>query len=198
MSFPLLSIDYFTSSFQRPSCKFAHPLWRSRPAAGAAAPGLARGAQRIFTESPVTNGSTATIIKAMNPLGTITGACCDSMLKHLSWKCADHASLTDCPDALVGRFGKNEDYGLFIHDGGSSYVAIAYCPWCGTRLRTERGTDTLTEVHEFAGGDLVLWSVDGTVHIKTTNKYNDPVELSDQESLELSALLARIVKDGWF
>ena len=132
----------------------------------------------------------------MNPLAMTTGACCESMLKQVIWKCADHSSLADCPDALVGRFGKTEDYGLFIHDGGSSYVAIAYCPWCGARLRTEKGTGTPTAVHELSGGDVILWSVQGTVHIKTTNKYSDPVELSDEESLELAALLVRIVKEG--
>ena len=132
----------------------------------------------------------------MNPSKAIAVACCQSMLKQLNWKCANHPSLADCPDALVGRFGKQGGYGLFIHDGGSAYVAIAYCPWCGMRLRTEKGADTQTAVHELAGGDVVLWSVDGTVHIKATNKYNDPVELSEQDSLELSALLARIVNDG--
>ncbi|MFB9422507.1 DUF6980 family protein [Nonomuraea rubra] len=25
-------------------------------------------------------------------------------------------------------------YGLPIHDGGSSSIAIRYCPWCGARL----------------------------------------------------------------
>ena len=118
------------------------------------------------------------------------------MLKQLNWKCGDHPSLEGCPDALVGRFGKKGDYGLFIHDGGSSHVDIAYCPWCGTRLREERGAETQPPVHEFAGGDVVLWSVDGTVHIKTINKHNDPVELSEQDSVELSELLARLVKDG--
>ena len=34
------------------------------------------------------------------------------------------------------------------------------------------------------------------VHIKTINKHNDPVELSEQASLELSELLARLVEDG--
>jgi hypothetical protein len=46
--------------------------------------------------------------------------------------CAMHADRSDCPDALIGRAG--EGYGLMIHDGGSSMIPIAYCPWCGTRL----------------------------------------------------------------
>ncbi|WP_423212808.1 DUF6980 family protein [Mycobacterium talmoniae] len=32
------------------------------------------------------------------------------------------------------------EYGLLIHDGGASSLAIAYCPWCGTKLpASERG-----------------------------------------------------------
>jgi len=96
------------------------------------------------------------------------------MLNQLNWKCADHPSLRDCPDALLGRFGNERKYGLFVHDGGSSFVEIAHCPWCGTRLRPEQDPPTPSPVHNIADGDVVLWAVDGTVHIKTTNKFNDP------------------------
>ena len=132
----------------------------------------------------------------MNQTAAISSACCASMLKQLNWKCGDHPSLEDCPDALVGRFGKTEDYGLFIHDGGGSHVEISYCPWCGTRLREEEGAETQRQVHEISGGDVVLWSVDGAVHIKTTNRCNDPVELNEHEAIELSDLLRRLVRDG--
>ena len=118
------------------------------------------------------------------------------MSKQLNWKCDDHPSSEGCPDALVGRFGKKGDYGLFIHDGGSSYVEIAYCPWCGTRLREEKGAETQPHVYEIAGGDVVLWSVDGAVHIKTTGGHNDPVELNEHQATELSDLLKRLAKDG--
>ncbi|WP_199865537.1 MULTISPECIES: hypothetical protein [Frankia] len=40
----------------------------------------------------------------------------------------------DCPDVLVGFTPKYQEYGIWIHDGGSSGVGIAYCPWCGARL----------------------------------------------------------------
>jgi hypothetical protein len=132
----------------------------------------------------------------MNQSETLSVACCASMLKQLNWKCGDHASPADCPDALVGRFGEKEDFGLFIHDGGCSYVEIAHCPWCGTSLRQDDVVTTQSPVHEIADGDVVLWSVEDTVHINTINKHNDPVERSEQDSLELSQLLARLVKDG--
>jgi len=132
----------------------------------------------------------------MNKSGTIPGACCASMLKQLNSKCGDHPSLEDCPDALVGRFGKKGNFGLFIHDGGSSHVEISYCPWCGARLSEEKVAETQPPIHEIAGGDVVLWSVDGTVHIKTTDKHSDPVELNEHEAKELSDLLARLVREG--
>lgn len=60
--------------------------------------------------------------------------CCETMQPQLDWSCADHGSAPECPDALVGRFGTDRRYGLYIHDGGSSYLEIHFCPWCGTRL----------------------------------------------------------------
>jgi hypothetical protein len=59
--------------------------------------------------------------------------CCDEMRAQVNWACADHAAASDCPDALVGRFGAARTYGLYIHDGGSSFVAIRFCPWCGAK-----------------------------------------------------------------
>ena len=59
--------------------------------------------------------------------------CCDSMAAQLNWSCDQHASPSDCPDALVGRFADGR-FGLFIHDGGTSRIEIAYCPWCGAAL----------------------------------------------------------------
>jgi hypothetical protein len=38
------------------------------------------------------------------------------------------------PDALVSYSPKFNEYGLIIHDGGSSVVLVSFCPWCGTRL----------------------------------------------------------------
>jgi hypothetical protein len=68
--------------------------------------------------------------------------------------------------------------------------------WQGGELREEKGVETQPPVHEIADGDVVLWSVDGTVHIKTTNRHNDPVELNEHQALELSDLLTQLVKDG--
>jgi hypothetical protein len=60
--------------------------------------------------------------------------CCDEMRRQLRRRCPEHPDLATCPDALVGRFGRARTIGLYVHDGGPSYVRIRYCPWCGTRL----------------------------------------------------------------
>jgi len=47
--------------------------------------------------------------------------------------------------------------------------------------------------YEFAGGEVLVW-IDGCICIKTRNKYNDPVELADEEALELADLLKRLAE----
>ena len=37
-------------------------------------------------------------------------------------------------DCMVVYISKFREYGLPIHDGGSSFLQINYCPWCGTAL----------------------------------------------------------------
>jgi hypothetical protein len=60
-------------------------------------------------------------------------SCCEIMRSQMNWKCEQHTDPIDCPDALIGRVGKNKTLGLLIHDGGSSFIPINYCPWCGAR-----------------------------------------------------------------
>ncbi|MGN9756752.1 DUF6980 family protein [Streptomyces sp. SD31] len=38
------------------------------------------------------------------------------------------------PDALVGFSARFQEYGLILHDGGTSSITIDFCPWCGRRL----------------------------------------------------------------
>ena len=49
-------------------------------------------------------------------------------------QCDSHPDRFACPDALVHRSSKSGEYGLIVHDGGSSVIDIAFCPWCGTSL----------------------------------------------------------------
>ena len=53
------------------------------------------------------------------------------------------------------------------------------------------------QVHELAGGEIFLWQEEsGVIMLKTQQKYNDPVELGEEEALELAALLTRLVKEA--
>ena len=54
---------------------------------------------------------------------------------YLNMKCKQHKSPCDCPDNVITYNEKTGKYGLIIHDGGSSYYKIAFCPWCGQRLK---------------------------------------------------------------
>ncbi|WP_405144274.1 hypothetical protein OG589_41320 [Sphaerisporangium sp. NBC_01403] len=60
--------------------------------------------------------------------------CCESMAFHLTWHCDLHEDPFDCPGALVEFIPKFQEYGLIVHDGGTSVIGIAFCPWCGSRL----------------------------------------------------------------
>lgn len=60
--------------------------------------------------------------------------CCDAMRAQEDWRCDDHGTRQDCPDALVGYTPHLREHGLLIHDGGGSTVEIRFCPWCGDRL----------------------------------------------------------------
>lgn len=64
--------------------------------------------------------------------------CCDEMKSQLEFKCEEHSDKFDCPDVLIlkldSKLQKRAEYGLIIHDGGSSFKKISFCPWCGKEL----------------------------------------------------------------
>jgi len=57
------------------------------------------------------------------------------MAQDQSRACPHHSQRHECPDALVAYSSRTDEYGLYIHDGGSSVMGIGFCPWCGTDLR---------------------------------------------------------------
>ena len=63
--------------------------------------------------------------------------CCRDMEHHAELTCPDHPDPADCGDIVVRKYP--ESYGIPVHDGGSSYITINYCPWCGQCL--EEGED---------------------------------------------------------
>nr|WP_307166164.1 hypothetical protein [Streptomyces rishiriensis] len=60
------------------------------------------------------------------------------MTRQADRRCGTHPDVFACPDALVRYEPKFREYGLIVHDGGSAYREIAFCPWCGTRLPQSR------------------------------------------------------------
>lgn len=60
--------------------------------------------------------------------------CCEDMDYHANFKCDIHENSFDCPDKIIIFDEKDNDYGLIIHDGGSSSIGIDFCPWCSSKL----------------------------------------------------------------
>ena len=56
------------------------------------------------------------------------------MNNNLTLNCEVHTDIFECPDVLINYIPKFDEYGLIIHDGGNSVIAISYCPWCSTKL----------------------------------------------------------------
>jgi Domain of unknown function (DUF6980) len=67
--------------------------------------------------------------------------CCADMEWHLAQTCTTHPDRFDCPDQVIDHLPDLNEYGLIIHDGGSSHYVIRYCPWCGCRLPKSKRED---------------------------------------------------------
>jgi hypothetical protein len=68
----------------------------------------------------------------------MTSHCCKDMARAITSACDVHVDPFDCPDALVHHSRRFDEYGIIIHDGGHSTLAIRFCPWCGARLPSRR------------------------------------------------------------
>lgn len=60
--------------------------------------------------------------------------CCEMMAAQVGTTCEHHSNRYDCPDALLDYWPGSKTYGIIVHDGGHSIIAISHCPWCGTKL----------------------------------------------------------------
>ena len=60
--------------------------------------------------------------------------CCDSMRSHIEYRCDFHKDIYDCPDSILKFSVKYDEYGIIIHDGGTSSITILFCPFCGQKL----------------------------------------------------------------
>jgi hypothetical protein len=71
------------------------------------------------------------------------------MARAVAFTCHAHANEFECPDSLVHYLPRFDEYGLIIHDGGESFQAISYCPWCGSKLpesKRDRWFDELADL----------------------------------------------------
>ncbi|WP_028885152.1 DUF6980 family protein [Teredinibacter turnerae] len=78
--------------------------------------------------------------------------CCKEMERAISAKCKIHEDKFACPDVLIAYTSKFDEYGLIVHDGGTSSISIHYCPWCGNKL-PESKRDAWFEAIEKLGID---------------------------------------------
>ena len=67
--------------------------------------------------------------------------CCDRMNDEVGTECPEHSDPFECPDAIVHYSEEFDEYGIIVHDGGNSVVAIEYCPWCGKKLPDSKRSD---------------------------------------------------------
>jgi hypothetical protein len=50
-------------------------------------------------------------------------------------------------------------------------------------------------IYELAGGDITVWAEEsGAIMLKVREPFGDPVELGEEDALELGALLVRLAK----
>jgi hypothetical protein len=56
------------------------------------------------------------------------------MRDQINYQSDQHPDPFDDPDKLIYYSEKIDEYGIIIHDGGSSAITIKYCPWCGKKL----------------------------------------------------------------
>lgn len=57
---------------------------------------------------------------------------CVHVAYHSTHTCSMHSDPWECPDMILVRTHKG--FGIPIRDGGSSFIQIEFCPWCGIDL----------------------------------------------------------------
>ena len=52
-------------------------------------------------------------------------------------------------------------------------------------------------IYELAGGDITVWVEEsGAIMLKVREAFGDPIELGEQDALELGELLVHLAKDN--
>lgn len=60
--------------------------------------------------------------------------CCEQMKYFISRNDSEFNS-----DDIIYYIPEFDEYGIVIHDGGSSSITIEYCPWCGKNYLIQKG-----------------------------------------------------------
>lgn len=72
--------------------------------------------------------------KASVRMSSMIQHCCEKVRSNIENTCDQHLDRFECPDCLIHYSEASDSYGPMIHDGGSSVIAISYCPWCSSKL----------------------------------------------------------------
>lgn len=95
--------------------------------------------------------------------------CCTRMEEAVTSACGNHADRHECPDCLIDYNCKFDEYGIIIHDGGSSVLTIDFCPWCGSKLPKSRRDEWFDELEKIGITDPQVQTVP-TKHL-TDDRY---------------------------
>ncbi len=66
-----------------------------------------------------------------------SGTRCAILSHYLERECPTHNSPWECPDRLFYRATDGE-IGIILRDGGTGFVTMLYCPFCGSELPSVR------------------------------------------------------------
>jgi hypothetical protein len=73
---------------------------------------------------------------------------CIHLANQITYKCDIHPDPADCPDILISYFARFDEYSIAVKGGGTSAVAIRFCPWCGIALPESKRDRWFDELHE--------------------------------------------------
>lgn len=59
---------------------------------------------------------------------------CVHMAYHTMFTCDKHPEPSDCPDSIVLRIPKFDEYGISPRGSTGGLISITHCPWCGIKL----------------------------------------------------------------
>ncbi len=94
--------------------------------------------------------------------------CCDRMTDALKFTCKKCKDPFECPDSIL-HYTETRAYGLIVHDGGRSFLAIKHCPWCGKKLKKNK-------TREITRGDRVTGKLGMKEYsVRATKKIEQPI-----------------------